>query len=141
MRMKRKMIQMLVVGTVALSVPFVVSASDIGQNATTKASTDEQFRECIVNQKVSDGLKKDGTKSQRGTATIENQPTSVTLSEYGCRTGNHSAKEVSDNSGIFSDTSAETIVTQKITRWVCKNCGTQGRDIEAELSLVDKEST
>lgn len=137
MRMKRKMIQMLVVGTVALSVPFVVSASDIGQNATTKASTDEQFRECIVNQKVSDGLKKDGTKSQRGTATIENQPTSVTLSEYGCRRGNHSAKEVSGSQEMFSDTSEETVVTQKITKWYCNNCGTQGKDIEAELTLVD----
>ncbi|BFK08488.1 hypothetical protein HMPREF0987_00260 [Lachnospiraceae bacterium 9_1_43BFAA] len=38
---------------------------------------------------------------------------------------------------MFSDTFKETIVIQKITKWYCNNCGTQGKDIEVELTIVD----
>lgn len=138
MRMKRKMIQVFAVGALVLSVPFFVSASDIGQATHVKTSIDDQFEEVVVNQKVSDIINADGTRSQIGTATIENQPASFTSNEYGCSSGNHSSKDISDTLETYSDSNEATIVTQKVTKWVCKNCGTQGSDIEAELSLIDK---
>ena len=127
--MKRKILSLMLVTT-------VISALSISAYASETKNTAEEYKEVITNQRIVYETNEDGSVSQVGLVTIENQPTTSDLTKAGCLSGSHQnvVNNGTPETTRYHGTAHPGYCTVKTTTyWRCTACNTTGHDDEYTL--------
>lgn len=127
--MKRKLLTLILAAAVVGIIPVYAYAS----NTTDYGKKSE---EVITKQKVVTEVSEDGTETQLGLVTYEQQPDEESVAEAGCSGGNHLNvvnNEVSETTRIHGETHPGYCMLKTTTYWSCTACNTTGHDDQYSL--------
>lgn len=129
--MKKKILALLLTATVIGAIPVAAHAS-----SGSAKDTSSNYNEVITNQKITTITNDDGTLSEVGMVTIENQPLSFTEKANGCSSGQHLNvvnNGTPDTTRIHGKTHPGYCTVRTTTYWRCTNCNTTGHDDTYQL--------
>lgn len=127
--MKKRLFALVLTVAAIGVIPFSVYAGN------TEKSYDK-FNEVITNQEITSALNEDGTTSQVGLVTIEEQPESFETRANGCSSGNHLnvvSNGTPETTRIHGAKHPGYCQVRTTTYWRCTNCNTTGHDDTYQL--------
>lgn len=129
--MKKKFLALLLTATVLGSIPVAAHTS-----TSTAMDATNSYTEVITNQKINTVTNEDGTHSEIGMVTIENQPSSFEAKANGCTSGHHLNvvnNGTPETTRLHGATHPGYCTVRTTTYWRCTNCNTTGHDDTYQL--------
>lgn len=131
--MKKKLLALLLAVTVVGIIPLSTQAATAYQ---TQKDDSINYTEVITNQKIVTVTNDDGTISELGLVTIEEQPSTFSEKSNGCSSGQHLNvvnNGTPETTRLHGNVHPGYCTVKTTTYWRCTNCNTTGHDDTYQL--------